>query len=261
LRDLNLFDKDEAEGHYGNGRDALRKAQELLEGQSPGEFHLSTLAELGRLYRDWTRLSWQFGELKNAAERKDLAQFYLDGALKMAHDLERPDEVANIHEDMAQQFWLLKDEAATRSHLQKAEEYVPEEYKPRPGLGFTAVVEPINAFWLVMGKIYLMQAQVIFDHEAIVGALTQEQEEAMLASLTQRLLAVACFLQYSDFADNPGMKQVRAHIYRSLKSYGVPRLERVLAKTHEVATQYQIDLSLIVRYMERTLGIYTTSWE
>jgi tetratricopeptide (TPR) repeat protein len=261
LVDLQVYGYREALAHLEEGRNALRRAIGILAEAKGDIYLLKATAELGRLYRDWSRLDLRRGDKNAAIEHKDLAIHQLEKALTIAVDTELDDDDADILHDLARLYWIHDDMDQVKKYAKKVDAHIPDEYKPQLGKGLVDVPEPANSYWLTMGKLYLLQADMTFDPETAVQKLNDEQEENMFEALTYNLLAVACFEKYSSHKGNAGMRITRAVIYDSLKRYATPRLQRVLQKIEEVSDTYCVNLDSIREYLEQTLGVYTVWWE
>ncbi len=188
-----------------------------------------------------------------------LSLHFFREAEKLADKQNRIDEKADILEDLAELFWRLGEKEQARSYLQSAKDCVPLTYKPKLGIGFENVDEPIDTFWLLRGKMYLLQADLDFDPGSVfVEHLTDDQVNAMLLSMRDRLLAVACFAQYSSFSGNRRMREIMAALYNGLKRYGGPRLKRVIEEAHWLTQAYNIEKELdpAIAFMQRTLGLF-----
>lgn len=242
--------------HYEQGRDHLQLADAFFD-KSGSDYEIKTKAEIGRLYRDWMGLNLQFNDSGSARERKELAIGYLNKALAVAEERGLVDEVADILEDLAHLHWILKDRDNTLICLNQAESKIPDEYKPQIGKGLVNVSEPVNPLWVIIGKIYLLRAQMIFNPKEHVGPLHEEQINDLLAAMEFRVLAAACFEKFSPYAtSDPLMKETKVTLYNSLNRYGVPRLQLILDRIHEVEEKYKISIDSILDYIDKTMGFY-----
>ena len=97
----------------------------------------------------------------------------------------------------------------------------------------------------MLGKIYILEAELLFSPEDTNRPLGPAQEDALFRSIRKRLLALACFEQYSPYPDNSPLKPARRFLYDSLKQYAAPRLRRVMQEVDNMAVEYNLDLDFI----------------
>lgn len=258
------YSYDETVQHYEQSRDHLLSAIEFFDHEKkikpdskPTDYEVEARAERGRLYRDWMSLHLQYKDKGSAQERKDLAVKYLKEALMVAEERVMVDDMANILEDLARLYWILKDRDATQKFLDQAESLIPNEYKPKVGKGLLDISKPINPFWAILGKIFLLRAETIFNPDDYYGPLNEQQVNHLLEAMEYRVLAAACFEKFSPYANSdPLMKETKIALYNSLKRYGVPRLQLILDRIHEVEGKYKVNIESILDYIDKTMGFY-----
>lgn len=250
------YSYEETVRHYEQSRDYLQSAVAYFEGTDT-DYEVESKGERGRLYRDWMSLNLQFKDKGSAQERRDSATFYLQEALAVAEKRDMVDDRANILEDLARLYWIDKNRDATLKFLDQAENLIPDEYKPQIGIGMVDIIEPIDPLWAILGKIYLLRAETIFNPDDYFGPLSDEQVNHLLEAMEYRVRAAACFEKFSSYTNSdPLMKQTKIALYNSLKQYGVPRLQLILARIHEVEKKYRINIDSILDYIDKTMGFY-----
>lgn len=262
LRTQNVYSLQEAVQFYMKGRDCLQTALGIFKDQSERDT-LSSCAELGRLYRDWAIALLKAGQTQDAVERQYQAEDFLKKARQMAQEKNANYLVADISQDLITLYWETSQKDLAQSELKSAMKLIDPTYLPAENNGFTQIEKPLDAYWQVLGKLFLLRAQMALDY---APPLLETLDEAVrMFHIQEGILyfvqAVACFHQYTStisFSQSPKMKLTKTMIYQHFKSYKASRLLKVVDYARNTAVQYQVvtELDDLISYMERTLGTY-----
>lgn len=253
LQQLRVYNEQTAREFFVTSRNNLQNALDRLQEIDARET-LDAYAELGRLYRDWMGLLRRMDEKQEARERRHQADYYFQKGLQTAREQEAKHHEADIFQDIGVLHHLSGQARQAQEAIRQAEARIPEQYKPQPDTGFTAVAQPVNPFWKILGKLYLLHAQLAFDAGAAEPSAVNGRTEEGLAHAVR---AVAAFQQYNDpDTPNPKMKRTKALIYAQLKERKASHLRKLLDRARQVAAQYGLDdVDWLFRYLERTLGV------
>jgi tetratricopeptide (TPR) repeat protein len=108
--------------------------------------------ELGCTYRDLAVKVEQDGQSHSAQGFYDSAQNWLQHSITEAEG-RWPVLVADSCEDMARLFFEHRMYREARQWLERAEDVIPEKYHLQEQKGFSDLPEPVEGFWLMLGKI------------------------------------------------------------------------------------------------------------
>jgi len=133
--------------------------------------------------------------------------------------------------------------------LAQAEALIPAEYRLVAGTGFQSLALPVEGFWQVLGKIYLLKGHNVIAPIEADRPLDEHQEKLLLDGVEHYALAMAYFLKYSERLElHEGTLKT---IYGSLKRCGLARLEKAVERVKVVAELYQVDLSPLLNEIGR----------
>jgi tetratricopeptide (TPR) repeat protein len=132
--------------------------------------------ELGCTYRDLAVWMEQNGQTDTAQGFYDGAQYWLQRSAAEAKG-KWPVLMVDSCEDMARLFFERRMYQDARQWLRRAEEVVPEEYYIRKQQGFPDLTEPVEGFWLMLGKIHLLCGHL----NAEIGSLEPSLHQYVLA--------------------------------------------------------------------------------
>lgn len=254
LHDLGVYDEEKAVEYFVQGRNYLQNALDLFK-QLESSQTLDVFAELGRLYRDWTQLLDHLGNKQEMRERCSQAEHFFEKALQAARQQKATHKEADILQDVGVLHRLTGQTRLAQEMARQAISTIPDQYKPQIGIGFQTVDQPVNPFWEILGKLYLLQAQNAFDAIQPNDSPINGKMEEGLAYVVQ---AVAAFTQHNTFADspNPKMGLTKAMIYNQLKGRKASHLRQLLDNMKNVARRYNFtQMNWLFSYLERTLGI------
>ncbi|MCA9919513.1 MAG: tetratricopeptide repeat protein, partial [Anaerolineales bacterium] len=257
-----VYTLEDAMQFYKNSRDNLQTALTIFKDSSERDT-MHSLAELGRLYRDWAIALYKAGRIQDAVERQYQAEDFLKKARKMAEEKEASYLIADLSQDLMALYWETNQKERAGQEFNRAMDLINPTYLPVENGGFAQIEQPVDANWQVLGKIFMLRAKMAL---AYAPPLEETWHEAVRMSYIEEgilyfVQAVACFTQYSTalpFSQNPKMKLTKTTIYHHFKSYKASRLLKVVGYAGQTAVQYQVAKQLddLIQYMKRTLGAY-----
>ncbi len=254
----NLYSFEDCNNFFRDSARHLEKAVQIFEGVVGEPVRLvEALNELGCTYRDRTRLAQEMTPDSPLARTIAAEAIkYLEKCIDLADTHEFDPLYVDACEDLAQTYCLRQDYHNARVWLRKAKKRVPEAYKFKENKKLPempAGEEPVEAFWLQMGKIELLQGNITFDTS--INDDSQTTHDVLVREAIQHyVLSVAYFEQYSERA--PGLRVAFKQIYERLKDAPLDDLKYLHAKVvPEIAQRYGIDSSSLSKFFEDTLGL------
>jgi hypothetical protein len=149
---------------------------------------------------------------------------------------------------------MRRDYTSARTWLRRAEARVPDEYKfGEHGLPERdAQEEPVEAYWVQMAKIALLEGSLVFDEDTEGGSkpVTQETLRDVARHYT---FSVAYSEKYSERAVVLGA--TFRQMYDRFKTCTAADLVYLQEVLPEIARQYGIDLTRLGSFFEDTLGL------
>jgi tetratricopeptide (TPR) repeat protein len=255
-RDADAIGHEEAAHFYNKAEEWLVEATRILNKASQQQQErsrgLSVYSELGSVYRDWSLLDKDSGNLKSAERKRQSA---LDQYEPLLDEIEatRPVEFAEICEDVADLYLRWGDFEQAQALLDRGEAVIPPGYRLVAGVQLPLEDEQIDTFWQIMGKIYRARTSMLFAQVPPAGKLDNEQEEVVFEAVRLSALAVACFLNFSRRTSmHKGMFKL---IYSRLTRYTPDFLQKCRQIVVETQAQYGLDLGVLLREMDEMLGL------
>ena len=215
------------------------------------------LNELGSTYTDWAYLLDWHRLRKEADETFQMSVSFQQQAAQVAAKMGKKDpsfglQLLDSYDDLAYAYaaWGEQDEA--ERYLRKIDQAVPDAYRLVEGQGFQELPNPVDGYWLVLGK-YHLQRGVWARKAADRGRTPQEKDRLLDVSARHFALALAYFQQFSP-------EQTYVHIisrtmYQHFKTLGTQRLERLRDEVKQVGRQYGVDISRLLDTLDDTIGI------
>lgn len=200
--------------------------------------------ELGSIFRDW-------GFLQNTRESASASDLYkraidhYESALAIAEEHGLRFQATDTYDDIAQVHAYRGDMDSATYWLERVFSAVPEEYTVEEGRGFQDTPEPGEAYWLILAKAYWQQTMWTVSASSLqIQATSDRQDMARHAALS-----IAYFRRFWPTSD---IAYTRANtLVRRLRESHVP-LTDVRTQTHEIASQYNVDLSVLMNAIDNT---------
>lgn len=263
LHFMGIYGREEAHDYLLQGRNCLQDSMELFSELKNQQAYLEALAELGRLYRDWSMLAFHYREKHDAREKYSQAENYLQSALSLTRAREDSQHLtADVLQDLAVLYRKAERLDKAQTMQDEASSCIPELYKLQKGIGFIDIEQPISSYWAILGKIHLLRGVMIFDNEQTQTdtRISGKRKDTLIREgMNHFVFAIAYFQQCTITRDsaNPKMKQTKEAIYGRLKTYKAERLEKIMAEARQTAADYHISAQAqpVFNYLERTLGI------
>jgi len=209
--------------------------------------------ELGCVYRDWAMVYRRHG--LDPISQEQQAKEQLEHCLAEASQEWRI-ELADNCEDLAQVEFARGPEGYDEAlrWLDRAESYVEPEYYIREDSGLPQIEEPVQGYWLMLGKTSLLRGHISLARSEMQDAkgetdTSRYQEEA----IHHYVLATCYFLAYSPRA--PGLDTILYSIYGHLRRLSVSRLYILREHAVRIANIYSIDATRFLEMFDSTLGV------
>lgn len=209
-------------------------------------------SELGCVYRDWARL--QRSKIKSATneirELEKNAISNLEKSLAEAKELEMLVEMGDILEDIAQVYFLQRDERGYSNALAKLDEaelIVPKQYFIHDNIVLPQVENPVTPFWSLLGKIMLLRGHIEFDRISAYD------------SLKWYVLAGAYF---DLFSDSTTLADYAARsIYDQVRELKLVQLNQWRKEMDLTSEGYKFGRTRMIKILDQTLGVIDRSSE
>lgn len=261
----NTIDRAESEQYHRDSVMHLEQALRIfeVEVQEPVRW-VEAANELGCLYRDQAKLArtspdqaQTFRALTSRAIR------YLEDSIERAREHELKQWVVENMEDLAQVYFLRQDYRNALYWLGKANAEIPEDYKIYRTVDQSPSQQDIASdqerarrprveiFWLLMGKIELLQGNIIFDQATRKdGAVS---EDVLRKTAEHYLLSAAYFERFSQRAF--GLQQTFRQMYDRFKTCQLQQQDFLREVIPELAKEYGIESARTGEFFQDTLGL------
>lgn len=247
---------EKAEHAFRQALEWLEKALEIFDGDTPKvdePYRLwEALNELGASYVDWAYLFAWHGLPEQADEKYAVSVDYQKQAAEVAErhgfELQRLDSF----DDLAQAYadWGKLEEA--KGYLQQIYRTVPEEYRLVEGQGFREFSDPVDGYWLILGKYYLQRGIWVY-RMAESAPDAQEKDELLDEAVDYFARALAYFRRFSPA--QAALDITTRAMYRRFRSLNLSRLKHLREKVEGIAKRYKVDLSRLIETLDDALGI------
>lgn len=217
---------------------------------------VEALNELGSVYRERARLTQAMTPGSSSARGILLeAHRRLTGCIELAQELGLAVWYVDSCEDLAQVYFIRADYASTEAWLQRVRESVPDGYKVRKGQPLATIPERerVEAFWLQMGKVELLNGSLAFD-KGMEGGSKPASHDVLEQTVRHYILSVVYFGQYSarETGHQATFRQMDDRLNRCSPE-GLKYLQEEALPA--IAGDYGIDLSRPGRLFEDTIGL------
>jgi tetratricopeptide (TPR) repeat protein len=229
--------------HLRSAVDFASQATQIFQEEVPERLRLvEALIERGCAYRDWARL-WPEYHDEGDPDQAELIEKGINAlkeAAKQAADV-FPYRQMDALVDLAWLYFYVDRPEECRETMQKAEKIVPEEYFITQGK--PQVDEPMAFFWVQLGKMRLLQGQIMlqryWDKLRVKGKM---RDEKLLHQVAEHFTLTLAYdeLFADDFRD---MRRAKDTIYEALKGVNVQELEALYEGVDQAAEKYNLDRS------------------
>jgi len=250
----------QSQGAFGQAVEWLVKALNIFGGDEPPvrePYRLwETLNELGSTYVDWAYLLVWYGLRDQADEKYRLAVQYQERAARVAEQAGFALQMLDSYDDLAQAHADWGEPAQAQEYLRKISRAVPEEYRLVEGIGFRKLPDPVDGYWLVLGKYYLQRGIWTYN-QADQSTTPQEKDRFLDEAAHHFALAMAYFQKFSP--DLAHVNLTSRAMYRRFRTLKLERLEHLRREVQDVARKYRVNLSRLLDTMDDALGHPTRS--
>ena len=215
------------------------------------------LNELGSTYTDWAYLLDWYHLPKEADEAFQMSVSFQKQAAQVADEMVKKDpsfglRLLDSYDDLAYAYaaWGEQDEA--ERYLRKIDQAIPDAYRLVEGQGFQDMPNPVDGYWLVLGK-YHLQRGVWARQAAEQGRTPQEKDHRLEESAYHFALALAYFQKFSP--EQTYVFVISRTMYQHFKTLGTQRLERLRDEVMRVGEQYGVDMGRLLDTLDDTIGI------
>lgn len=219
--------------------------------------------ELGSLYCEWGWLvrSWDEKEARKKY-RKSIRYLIYSAALADKYNLEL--QKLDSLDDLAHAFADMGDFATAQDWLAKLESQIPPRYRIVERIGFQEFENPIEEYWLVLGKLHLQRAVWAYRHtehdqfsplgrKVLINDYSVLLPDQLLDKMAEQYaLASAYFAQYSP--RHPRHQVTIKSIYRRVKTLNMEQLRRMTGIVKSVGQTYRVDLRDLLATLEDAMG-------
>jgi len=269
---IEIYSPQESEGIFEEAERYLQRAAEIFRRVEEPMRLWEAQNELGSLYCDWGNLLRYQGRKKVARERYNKAIKYLEKSVSLAKKHGWQPQWLDSLDDLAQVYADLGNLPKAREYLDEILASIPDEYKlPCDGseesevAGFQEISEPVEEYWLALGKLHLQKAIWAFrrtgreDFKPLEALIPFDECEGLdTDALLQKAarhyaLAFAYFTKYSP--KHPRNKVTSKSFYRRISPLKRERLERIREIIEGVHNEYGVDLTDLVEVVDDVLGM------
>ncbi|GAB4535001.1 MAG: hypothetical protein Kow0063_18750 [Anaerolineae bacterium] len=246
-----------AEGEFEEAARWLEMALAIFGGDEPRVNeplrHWEALNELGSTYTDWAYLLAWHGLHKQADEKYQRSVEYQERAAQVAEkDRTFELQLLDSYDDLAYAYAQWGQQDVAEDYLKKIYEAVPEEYQLVKGRGFQKLSNPVDGYWLVLGK-YHLQRGIWARKAAERGDTPQDKDRHLDVSARHFALAMAYFQKFSP--EQTYVYVTSRTVYQHFRDLKPQRLERLRREVRNVAREYRVNLSRLLDTLDDTLGL------
>jgi len=243
----------------------LDRAIALFEGEVPEPIRLfEALSELGCTYRDRSKLAQSTADgpssltpLTRTSGRRAIE--YMKKCVKLAEEYDFPAQYVDACEDMAETYFLLRENDNVSSWLDQANKKVPQRYRFQADTPPAKIPEEecVEAFWLHMGKVELLRGSLAFDRATDRGSV-HASREVLLETAEHYMLSAAYRETYSErFV---GVRGTFAEMFDRFKTCSSTDLDYLQNEAlPSIVAKYSVDMSRAAKFLEDTFGLVRES--
>lgn len=247
------YTQEEAQCHFEEAVKHLEQAEQVFSEIEEPLRLWEIYNGWGSVYCDWGWLLLQQGRNEEAQEKYDLGVKYQEKSIEIAEKHGFNLLAVDSYDDLAQ---IYADRGAPSEQyekwLDKVRKLTPPEYQISPG-GFRDVPDPIEGWWLALGKIHLgygvRAMKVAIQH----GVASDEKDRLLDEATDHYALAIAYYQRYSPKAHE--LNTTFKSIHRRLKTVRADRLQRLRERIADFGETYKVDMSRLLEPLDATLGL------
>ena len=205
----------------------------------------------------WAEVDEVIAWLRDQADEKyRLAVQYQERAARVAEQAGFALQMLDSYDDLAQAHADWGEPAQAQEYLRKISRAVPEEYRLVEGIGFRKLPDPVDGYWLVLGKYYLQRGIWTYN-QADQSTTPQEKDRFLDEAAHHFALAMAYFQKFSP--DLAHVNLTSRAMYRRFRTLKLERLEHLRREVQDVARKYRVNLSRLLNTLDDALGHPTRS--
>ena len=253
------YDIKSANELFAKAEGALEEARKIFVTVNPRDDQVEeplrcwqALNELADTYTDWAFALESIAKSQDEAQAKRIRaiEFQRQAAdIAVRFKLER--QALDTYDDLAQTYADSGDLSTAQNWLARVESTIPPEYRLQPG-GFRDIVEPIDEYWLALGKLHLQKA--IWTAKQLGTPVTGSEKDRLLENMmTDFVFSVAYFEKFSDVA--PRLRETLAAVHRRIRSLKGERLDQMRDVVKVVCSKHGVKPDRLLLVIDDVAGL------